>query len=463
MSISILNNSSALNSARQLNKSQKYLGKSFEKLSSGLRINRAADDAAGLKIAERFNSQISGLGQAIRNSNDGISLVQTAEGALNETTSILQRMRELAVQSANGTFSDSDRESIQDETSQLIQEIDRVALETSFNGRKILDGSANNLKFQVGENAGQTIDISVRGATSKSFGQIAQSTGNSAVDGNALAEGELEINGKLVRGSSSFVGSAAGQDATSAFAKAQAINASGTGVRAEAQATEFEVAASGIAVAADETLEINGVAIFDNNQGSNITNAEELAEAINAFSADTGVTATVDVTNDTFTLTAADGRNIDVVNNGTTTAFGTATTRGEIQLSSVDDIALAGNVASIGFTGVAGISRDNNSVSDLDLSTQGGATEAIERIDAALDSVGKSRGELGALQNRFESTISNLSNVNENLNAARSRLLDTDFAQESINLTKNQLLQQAGTTILAQSKQSSQIALNLLG
>ncbi|BBM85011.1 flagellin [Candidatus Uabimicrobium amorphum] len=462
MAISINNNASSLNASRQLNKSQSNLGKSFEKLSSGLRINRAADDAAGLKISERFNSQIKGLGQAIRNANDGISLVQTAEGALNETTSVLQRMRELAVQSANGTFSDSDRSSIQDETGQLIKEVDRIALETSFNGSKVLDGSANNIQFQVGENAGQNISISVRGATSKSFGQIAKNTGGAAVDANALGVGELEINGQLVRGSSNFAGSEAGQTADSAFAKAAAINASNTGVRAEAQATDVQIAASGVAVDADETLEINGVSVFDNNQGSSIGSAEELAEAINAVSSETGVVAEVDNVNDTFTLTAADGRNIDIATTGTTTTFTAGTTRGEVQLSSTDNIELGGDVASIGFTGVTGIAKDSDSIRDIDLSTQAGATEAIERIDAALSSVGDSRGELGALQNRFESTISNLSNVNENLNAAKSRLVDTDFAAESINLTRNQLLQQAGTSILAQSKASSQIALNLL-
>jgi flagellin len=458
MALTINTNVMSLNAQRNLGQSQSALSKSMQRLSSGLRINSAKDDAAGLAITDRMTAQIRGLNQASRNANDGISLAQTAEGALQETTNLLQRMRELAVQSANDTNSASDRESLQAEVTQLVSEMDRIAQTTAFNGKNVIDGTLSNATFQVGANAGQTISFSIGAASSSDLGQIAKASGGSAVNGTASNGSNITINSTNIVDSSSFVDGNAGKTSDSALALAKAINASGAGVRAEAEATALTVDASG-GISADATLSLNGVDIFDGT--GTPTTLADVASQINVYSNDTGVTAVVDGTD--IELTAADGRNIDITTaGGTTNPFSVATTRGSIQLTSSDNVTLDAGNAILGFAGTV-ISKDTNSINGLNITNVAGANEAIERLDSALGSVDTIRGDLGAVQNRFESTISNLQNVAENLSAARSRILDADIAQETSNMTKQNILQQAGVSILAQANQAPQLALSLLG
>lgn len=461
MGLSINTNVSAMNAGRQMNKVQMDLGKTFEKLSTGLRINRAADDAGRFKIAERFTAQGRGLGQAIRNANDGISLVQTAEGALNESTNILQRMRELSVQSANGTYSDEDRQSLQDEVTALKSEMDRIAVDTTFNGRKVLDGSFSTI-LQVGADAGQTISIAIEAAESDDFGQIAKQTGAAAVSNSGIGTADVQINGTAVKASSSYAESN-GRTADSAYAKAKAINASNTGVRAEAQATTV-ASAIGSVMNGSETLSMNGVTILDGTQGTDVDSYSELTDTINAHSSETGVSASLNAAGTQITLTAADGRNVDITaGNGTgANPLTTGISRGKMQLSASNTITLTDANNRLGFGGNTVIATDTSTIRDLDISSVAGATEAIDRVDAALSKVGTRRGELGAIQNRLESTMSNLSNVSENITAARSRLMDVDFASETLNMTKGMMQQQVGAAVLSQAKASSQVVMSLL-
>ena len=460
MAITINTNIMSLNAQRNLNKSQGALGKSMERLASGLRINSAKDDAAGLAISDRMTAQIRGLNQAARNANDGISLAQTAEGALQESTNILQRMRELAVQSANDTNTASDRESLQAEVDELVQELDRIAQTTAFNGKNVIDGTLSNATFQVGANAGQTISFSIGAAGASDLGQIAAATGGSSVNGTASNGSNITINGTNVVDSGSFVDGLAGKTSDSALALAKAINASGTGARAEAQATELTVTtAAGSLANADNTLSINGQTILDGSASAALSVAEA-ADQINIYSAKTGVTAVVN--GNDIELTAADGRNIDITSGGTTPDFTTGVTRGALKLTSSDNITLDAGNAILGFAGTT-IAKDTSTLNAVDITTVAGSSEAIDRLDAALGSVDSIRGQLGAVQNRFESTIANLQNVSENLSAARSRILDADIAQETAAMTKSNILQQAGVSILAQANQAPQLALSLLG
>jgi len=449
----------------------------MERLSSGLRINSAKDDAAGLAISERMTSQIRGLNQAIRNANDGISLVQTAEGAIGESTNILQRIRELAVQSANDTNSSGDRASLQSEVTQLQQELDRIATTTEFNGRRILDGTFSSASFQVGANANQTISFGISSVRSSAIGAIAEATG-SAVSSGAATDIAISVGGAAavnVSSSANFTGNTY-QDATSAYAKAAAIDdagIAGLSVTATNSQTVTYVAFGG--TSGDKyDLKINGVAaISAQDVSGGALTVTEVRDAINAISDQTGVVASVDGSD--ITLTASDGRNIVVDESGSTQLGATegfssgafdgsesaaVTARGTITLSAIDTIAISGTVATIGHA--TSIAKDANGVDDIDISTVSGAQTAIKRIDAALNTVNSSRADLGAIQNRFEATISNLSVTTENLNAARSRILDADFAAETASMTRAQILQQAGVAMVAQANALPQNVLSLL-
>jgi flagellin len=534
MALTINTNVASLNAQRNLGTSQSALNKSMQRLSSGLRINSAKDDAAGLAISDRMTAQIRGLNQAARNANDGISLAQTAEGALQESTNILQRMRELAVQSANDTNSASDRASLQAEVGQLISEMDRIAETTQFNGKTLLDGTLGTSTFHVGANANQTISVTIDGARASQLGALATGTssvtqtdtgtetGSAAaqlviapvrttyegVDTNAIAGGgDLTINGQNISATTAE-DAAAGKTVGSAYAKAKAINASGVdGVSATASNSQVFADLSGNFItnsltddggAADASmvysLTINGDQVFtqtfDHTTGN--VSIDSILTNINANTADTGIVATKNG-NDDLVLTAADGRDIIIKEdfnytqgtadavaddfasvfstfdnaNGTDESGASSITQtwgGQISLTSQSDIAFGGSTGAslLGFT--AGISVNlNNNVSTVNISSATGANDAISVIDAALSSIDSSRGELGAVQNRFESTIANLQNVSENLSAARSRILDADIAQETSNMTKQNILQQAGVSILAQANQAPQLALSLLG
>lgn len=474
MAQAINTNVPSLIAQRNLGASSKAMGTSIQRLSSGLRINSAKDDAAGLSISERMTSQIRGMNQAVRNANDGISLAQVAEGAMQESTNILQRMRELSIQSANSTNNSTDRQSIQSEVTQLKSEIDRIALNTQFNGQRVLDGSFSSASFQVGANANQTIGFSIGSVKASSIGGIATSTGNE-VTGAASTDITIALGGSsatTVNSSAGFTGTANGQDATSAYAKAAAINDAGvTGLTVTASTTGTQTVGGIGGTAADTyNLTLNGVAVFTGEDVASAMSNSTLRDAINGVSDQTGVIASLN--GGDLTLTAADGRNITVTESGTGFTAGTdgisvtggdfdGALRGKLSISAPDTINIGGTTATIGLA--SAIAKDSLGIDTVDVSTAAGAQTAIMRIDAALSSVNSSRAGMGALQNRFESTISNLQNVSDNLSAARGRIQDADYAAEMANLTKNQILQQAGTAMLAQANSMPQSVLSLLG
>ena len=482
MALTINTNVASLNAQRNLGATQNNLAKSMERLSSGLRINSAKDDAAGLAISDRMTSQIRGLNQAVRNANDGISLSQTAEGAMQESTNILQRMRELSVQSANDTNTAGDRKSLQAEVSQLISELDRIAGTTTFNGQKLLDGSFAGASFQVGANAGETINFGIGSIRAVNIGNIAQGVGTAVTEDPAnditiaLGDGDAQA----VRSSAEFAYATdldhRGGD--SAYAKAAAIAGSGiNGIMVDAN-TEYTYAAPAtITLEPGEsyTLEVNGTTVYsttntNETDGDDTTaSLSDVIAGINQKSNETGVTAAVNEDGE-LALTAQDGRNIIFHETGDVDGLvaaadaGETTTRGTLTLTADQAITVGGTAAEIGFTAGDVFSVDSSKgVNIVDISTLAGANEAIQRIDAAINTVDASRGDLGAIQNRFESTIANLQNISENVSAARSRILDADIAQETSNMTKQNILQQAGVSILAQANQTPQLALSLLG
>jgi len=473
MAQTIMTNVSSLNAQRNLNTSQSALATSLQRLSSGMRINSAKDDAAGMAISSRMTSQINGLNQAVSNANDGISLAQTAEGALASVTDNLQRMRQLAVQSANATNSSSDRAAIQQEVTQLSQEIDRVATQTDFNGTKLLDGSFSAATFQVGANVGQTITVSAIASsrtsalgTSVGFSLTNQSIGT-ATNATAASTVVLGAAGGTV---------SLGTIATDAKAIAAAINSSGAaGLTATANTTTVAAATTTVntTTAGTATLSINGLNINVQATLNGTTNRANALAAINAQSAVTGVIATD--TGSGLSLAAADGRNITIgaVTVGTAVAttvadFGLAAPATTGASVNVSYQAPSGNTGSVSFTGSAvgitttAIAATGTAIAALDVSTVQGATAALTSIDAALTTINSTRANLGAVQNRFASTVSNLQATSENLSASRSRIQDTDFASETASMTKNQILQQAGTAMLAQANSLPQNVLSLL-
>ena len=386
--MSIINtNVMSLNSQRNLATNSASLATTIQRLSSGLRINSAKDDAAGLAISERFSTQIRGMNQAARNANDGISLAQTAEGALGEIGNNLQRIRELAVQSRNATNSYDDRAALQKEVAQLKSEIDRVADQTSFNGTKLLDGSFTAQAFQIGANQGQTITV------------------DNITDANIAALGTWN------------------EPSTTTY-------------------TQTTAAAGATAFATGVSMDINGVTITTADGAADaaaataaIKTAFDAAKANVANTSLANVTMAADgtITSTDATLAIANLTNVSGVTAGTTN--GTAT-----------------EVAGAAHTGFAA----------LDISTVSGADNAILAMDAALNSVNSARADLGAVQNRFTSVIANLNTTAENLTASRSRIRDTDFAKETAELTRTQILTQAGTAMLAQANQAPQGVLSLL-
>lgn len=472
MALSINTNLASLNAQRNQSKTSTDLSTAIARLSSGLRINSAKDDAAGLAIADRFTSQIRGLTQAARNANDGISLAQTAEGSLASVTDNLQRIRELAVQSVNSTNSASDRSSLQLEVAQLQAEIDRVATQTSFNGTNLLDGSFTSKSFQVGANVGQTITVaSIASARTSALGAYQgfslanQSVGTASNTASALA---VTVGG----GSSVALGSVA-RDGKAIASAINAGNVSGLTATANATAVAAGTQSTGATAAGTAVYTVNGVAISiaGVNGGASANRASAVA-AINAQSAATGVTATD--TGAGVALGAADGRNITTSYAATgftgsgVADFGLAadaTTASTINVSYTAPTGTTGNVVfaqTTGLNSTTAIASTGTAVGAVDISTVAGANAALSSIDAALSTVSSSRASLGAIQNRFSSTISNLQTTTENLSASRSRIQDADFAQETANLSRAQVLQQAGTAMIAQANQLPNEVLTLL-
>ncbi len=487
-------NVSSLNAQRNLNSSQNALNTSLQRLSSGLRINSAADDAAGLGIADRMTSQIRGLNQAVRNANDGISLSQTAEGALQETSNILQRMRELSIQSANDSNSSSDRGNLQKEVSQLQQELNRISSTTQFNGKQLLDGSFIAQKFQVGSNANETIDITVGDASSTAMGAHKVETTGTLSAAQAVNAAPITVNTVLATEDLTIVGNTGSSTVAinagdSAKTIAAAVNAasSATGVEATAK-TSLRLETALQTGPASFTLSSNGgtgVAIAYNL--SSTTDLTSLSDAINAKAGTTGVTAELSSDRASVTLTNAVGEDISIENytDGSATASlnvqglnqdgtvsGAAVTLvdaaadstrvgGEVTFTSFASFtATTGAIGGI-FAATGNASTLSN-VAGVDIGTQAGANDAISVLDGALRFITNERGTLGAVQNRLSSTIANLQNISENVTASRSRIQDADFAMETAQLSRNQILQQAGIAMLSQANSSTQGVLSLL-
>jgi len=476
MALTVNTNIASLTAQRNLTSSQTGLSTSLERLSSGLRINSAKDDAAGLAISERFTAQIRGLNQGARNANDGISLAQTAEGALKEVTNNLQRIRELAVQSANATNSASDRTALQSEVSALISEIDRVAQKAAFNGIKLLDGTFTSKAFQVGADNGDTISIaSIASTRTSALGGYSQATVSTAAAGvgatSAITSGAgLTINTVVINNTVSDGVSTA--DATaSAKAIATAINESGAGVTASAITTDAgDDTATSTTTTETGVISINGVNTASITAGATKTlTGDAVAAAINNISGSTGVTAT-NVAG-AVTLEAADGRNIVYgAGSGTLTlakagigAAASTTVNGTVTLTSTETISITAaggggfSVADTAASVVAGASIKTATVDSVS-----NANAAILAVDAALATVNSTRATLGAVQSRFDSVVASVQTTAENLSASRSRILDADFASETANLTKQQILQQSGIAMLAQANSIPQNVLALL-
>jgi len=482
MALSINTNVASLNAQRNLGATQNNLAKSMQRLSSGLRINSAKDDAAGLAISDRMTSQIRGLNQATRNANDGISLAQTAEGAMQESTNLLQRMRELAVQSANDSNTGSDRASLQKEVAQLQQELDRIATTTSFNGKKVLDGSFTAQSFQVGANAGETISFSVGGSSSTQIGAHqykAAGTMNNAVQAttNNVGAQTLTIAGSL---GSDTVTLAGGETAKKI---ADSVNnvSNDTGV----SATAVTYAKMEVGTVGSQSFDLygkNGTAETISANITDLSDLTELADAINAKAAETGISAELSADKASITMKNSQGYDIrlesitgDIDVTGLEADGETAAGAAITIAAAGADVTVGGNVtfnaeksysvatsAGVTVLDAANVGSTLTSVGSVDISSRAGANEALSIIDSAISFVDTERANLGAVQNRFESTISNLQNISENVSAARSRILDADIAQETSNMTKQNILQQAGVSILAQANQTPQLALSLL-
>lgn len=493
MAATINTNVASLNAQRNLNTSQSSLATSLQRLSSGLRINSAKDDAAGLAISERFTSQIKGLDQARRNANDGISLSQTAEGALQSAGDTLQRIRELAVQSANASNSASDRQALQQEVSALSSELDRIAQSTEFNGQKLLDGSFGTANFQVGANANQTIQASTGNFRTTEYGnyrigaQAATATNSNgdltlgttaqaklssaAATTSRVAGGDITVNGSA--------GSATVTIAAAATAKkaAEQINekSSTTGVTASAR-TEIDLTAMAASttykmdVTSDNTSAVT--IAFTTGTAVDKTGLASAVQTFNDNAAKTGVTARVNDAGTGITLVNSAGNDISITNaasgsatisiGGTSTAA-SAVAKGTGQLTLDSDktfSVVAANTTDF-FTATAAAGKLQKT-SDVDVSSVGAATRTLAIVDAALSVVNGQRARFGALQSRFETTITNLQATSENLSASRSRIRDADFAQETANLTRAQILQQAGTAMLSQANSLPNNVLTLL-
>jgi flagellin len=573
MPLMINSNIASLNAQRQLMNSGADLDKASERLASGQRINSAGDDAAGLAISNRQTSQIRGLDQAIRNANDGISLVQTAEGALDESTNILQRMRELSIQSSNGIYSDSDRSTLNAEVDQLKQEIDRIAETTSFNGQKILDGTLGELSLQVGSNANETIDLDVKGFSSSSLGGA-----SGDVVGTTTTIGELNLLTGAAIGNTFSINDTDISDlsgATTVDGALAIINADldGKGVTASSIVNvEGTSVGSGVLLSTD-VLTLAVVDGAGNAQSYAISGTNDLDELVAKINSDTGITAGINddgeltlaqegvtsiqvtgsgnalansglaaaTTTFSLALSSDDGSPIkieagDATSQGLTRDLGlniqddygttqgivnTATTAidaGDLVINGVevgavtgvagaargldiiDEInkvsAETGVVASQGTLGAGSIALNSingssiaidggngtsdadiitnfglqvqndgsgaGSIASVDISTQAGAQKAIDVIDTAIEQINSQRADLGAVNNRLDFTVSNLSNVSENTSAARSRIVDADFAAETASLSRAQVLQQASQAMLAQANARPQQVLSLL-
>jgi len=495
-------NISALDAQRNLSKTNGQAFTAFQRLSSGLRINSAKDDAAGLAIAQRFTAQIKGLDQAKRNANDGISLSQTAEGALSTVTDNLQRIRELAIQSANATNSAADRHALQAEVNQLKQEIQRTATTTEFNGLKLLDGTFQAQNFQVGANANETIAVSISGTTTSDLGNYsvdavnntAGTVTNTANQGagaiSALGGTQNTIAAQTLTVASSLgTANIAVKAGETAYDIATAVNhnAETTGVTATAQ-TQMKLNNLSAAGTVSMKLSSGGAAATISATVNDPTNLSEVAKQINNASGITGITAQLSSDNSSITLKQSQGKDIKITNfdagagntldvtaqdataaeqlkqgAGTNSVIGT----GDITFNSSNSFSVSSSIdesagSVLNVAGGAQVGSTKASVDTIDISTVQGANDAIPIIDAALATISGVRADLGAVQNRMSSTIANLGTTSENMSSARSRIQDADFAKETAALARTQVLQQAGISVLSQANAQPKQVLQLL-
>jgi flagellin len=486
MALTLNTNIDSLNAQRNLTNSKASLSQALQRLSSGLRINSAADDAAGLAISQQFTTQINGTNQAVNNANDAVSEAQTAGGALSTLTDALQSIRTLAVESANGSNSAQDRAALDAEVQQQIAEITRIASQTSFNGTKVLDGSSGSTTYQVGANVGNTISINLaQGVRADQIGQVATASGTSAVSTSALSSGTLTIQvgaGTPTAIAASSAGTAVGQTVSSAYAKVQSINAAGVaGLTASAStqvtggAAFATITGGTVATTSTYSLTINGVNIYSATTlatGQTLTGSA-VSTQINLYSSQTGVTAGLSASG-ALQLTATDGRDIastETIGGGVTGAGAAlagsgvlSTTKGTITLSAASNIVIGGTGSvDLGFTaGGQTISLGANTLANANVLTVTGANNTIAAVDSALATVSSFQSQLGAIQNRFTSTVKNLQSTVQNLTSSRSTIQDADFAAETAKLTQSNVLQQAGISILAQANQQPQLILKLL-
>lgn len=554
MALTVNTNVASLNAQRTLGGSTSALSTSLERLASGSKINSAKDDAAGLQISNRLTSQINGLSVAVKNASNGVSIAQTAEGAMKESTNIMQRMRDLSLQSANGSNSDAERTALQEEFNSLSGELTRIAETTSFGGQKLLNGDMGNTSFQIGASANETVsfglsDVSagaLRGSHSSATAVGAEPAGmKAAVTGNTIHAGSttgtlvpltdpatVSVNGtEIVLDDTTGASVATIADEINKFSKTTGVtatviddqisftsanNASVSGLKAldlDEDTVKIAAAAGTEVLGLDGNITVNGAAI-------EIADDDDLAAIVTSINDETATTdVKAELVDGRITLTSANGEaikladedgnkgilgklglsagttqakledNTSITLNGTeiklakgsdmesiVTAINTASTGvsatnngGELSLFSQNNFSIADGAAGTGLTALgleagktAAVSQEST-VANLDITTAEGAQQAIQVLDGAMQQIDSERAKLGAVQNRFESTISNLQNVAENTSASRGRIMDTDYAAESANLAKNQIMQQAGTAMLAQANQLPQAVLSLLG
>lgn len=477
--VSIYTNSNALKTARQLNQSESTQKKLMESLASGKRINSAKDDPAGLNIAALFTSQVNGMNQAIRNAYDGISMSQTAEGALSTSADMLQRMRELAVQASNSSYSAADRQALQDEINQLGAGLNDIATGTRFNGQNLLDGTMGAQQFQVGANAGDLVSIGGTNFQTSTYGNNTIQ-GGAIQPGTAIGAGSMTINGSLGSATISTAQGASARDVAAAI-NAQTDN---TGVTATAQTTanlnglqagmsySFEMSSNNSeAVGVSFTVGANG----------------DLTSAVNAFNqvnAKTGVIASTDAVNGGIRLTNNSGETIGLQlkpgsninpplpspvmstfdSEGNKSAETNITDQAVVEAQGTVNLNSTNSFSVVDNTPAAKLDNSSklNSVASISVATFEDAQKAITTIDSALNAISRERASYGAMQNRFESTISNLMTNSVNSSASRSRILDTDYAQAVSEDTRAQLLQRVGVAMQAQANQIPQMVLSLL-
>ena len=520
MPTTINTNIMSLNAQLNLQTSQNSLATSLERLSSGLQINTAADNAAGFAITQQMTAQINGINQAAQNANDGISMAQTAQGGLNAEIGLLQSMRTLAVQAANGTNSASDRQAIQAQIAQLQQELSRTALTTQFNGQNILDGTMSDAQFQVGANASQTINFGIASTQGSDIGNNGYATSGSmtgatlststTASGNGVVNQTLTVQGALGTTGKNNVPAIVISANETAYAIANAVNnqSASTGVTASAiTSAELNNLASGGTISFS-LLGSNSTAVTINASVTSTTDLSSIANAINADTASTGISAYADQSGNLY-MTQSQGYDIKIQNltdsgvaSGTTvatlqsfnpnTANGnvspdttatanlqngySGTVGGQVSFESASAYTLSStaagtasggsvlNTTSAANTNVGSslLSVANIDVTKIQNGVPAGANEAINTIDMALQTLNTIAANLGSVQNRFQDTITNLQTTSNNLSAARSRIQDTNYAQETSNLTRSQILQQAGTAMLAQANQLPNMVLTLL-